>query len=111
MNLPHLGTLLEARTIITAIAFTFSLMILSDTRKIYRTPWAFGFIALRLFLSIGLRGLTSLGVPLDPHVSQAVITAAATLDLLTLIAMWLGYGTVFDETPLRKWLRDHWPFK
>ena len=111
MNSIHLGFLLESRTIFTALALIFSLMILSDTKKIYRTPWAFGFIALRCLLALLLRGALWLQLPLDPHIPEGIKTVSEVLILLTLIAMWLGYGTVFDETPFRKWIRNHWPFK
>lgn len=107
----HLRVLLNFRTVITILGLIFSLAILSDARKVYRYPWAFGFIALRLFLSLVLRGLLVLEVPMDAHVPGFVKSAASVLDLLTLIAMWLGYGTVFDETPLRRWFRKWWPFK
>ena len=107
----HIGLLLEARTIITAIALIFSLLILADTRRIYWMPWAFVFIALRLALSLYLRGLMLFQLPVDPHFDGGLKTLFSILDLLTVIAMWLGYGTVFSDTWLRRVIRRYWPFK
>ena len=107
----HIGLLIELRTFITALALVFSLMILGDTRKIYRTPWAFWFIAIRMFLSLTLRCAIWLQLNVGPHVDGGLKTLFSFLDLFTIISMWLGYGTVFDETPFRTFIRKYWPFK
>lgn len=103
--------ILEIRTLITAVALVFAVMILGDTRRIYRVPWAFFFLALRCTVSLGVRGSLLMGVTLDPHLQGLLMTFNEFLILLTLIAMWLGYGTVFNETPLRCFIRRYWPFK
>ena len=103
--------LLEARTIITIFSLIFAMMILSDTRRIYRTPWAFTFIAIRCALALVLRIMLSMGLDLNPQIPEAIKTVSEILIVLTLISIWLGYGTVFDETPLRKFIRKIWPFK
>jgi hypothetical protein len=52
-----------------------------------------------------------LDAPLDTHVDGGLKTLFSFLDLFTIISMWLGYGTVFEETPFRRWFRKWWPFK
>ena len=111
MNALHIGLMLNVRTIVTAFALIFALMVLVDTRRIFRIPWAFWFIATRIFLTLTLRTMMGLEMYVDIHVIGAIYTANSFLDLFTLIAMWLGYGTVFSETPLRRWIRNHWLFK
>jgi len=110
MNL-HPGLLIAVRTVVTFMATIFALMLLGDTRRIYRMPWVFTFIAIRLSFSLLLRGVLWVHGTVDLHLDGALKTSFAFLDLFTIIQLWLGYGTVFDETPFRRWVRRWWPFK
>ena len=92
-------TLLTLRTALSFIALVYSILIITQTRRILSRPWAFVYIFIRVLIALALRAALLFQIPLPPYTADLVKVFAAFLDLLTLRAIHRAYRGLFPESP------------
>ena len=78
--------LLQIREVATIMALLYAFWLLADSRKYLSRPWPFLFILLRLIITTFLRGAMIFEISLG-NLPELIKTAAAILDLMTLITI------------------------